>query len=240
MWQYNYPNTLAHHGILGMHWGHRKNYSSTSIRSVIAKKQNDKVDEGFKNWNENAKKKDTAINLGKKATSSRLAYEHDKSNKDLRNQYRSDNKTYKKSLKQNTTYHKGQIKQEVGKELSRNYLTEAKRIKKQLDSDPTNKELQKKYSDFMSKHDIERAKARRAPEVAANRSQKKASIKRKMTMTVKAAAATATVSAGAYAVNRYLKAHDVTLNGQSIRVGQDAIEKFNKAVKVGKEVFNYV
>ena len=49
---------LMHYGIPGMKWGKRKNnYHSTSIGSVIARKQNEKVDKSFKKWNENVKKK---------------------------------------------------------------------------------------------------------------------------------------------------------------------------------------
>ena len=60
-------NELYHFGVKGMRWGHRKNnYRSTSVRSAIARRENNKVDKGFKNWNENAKKRDNAIELGKK------------------------------------------------------------------------------------------------------------------------------------------------------------------------------
>ena len=120
------------------------------------------------------------------------------------------------------------------------FLTEAKRVKKQLDSDPSNKQLQKKYNDLMSKHDIERANARRAPEVAANRSKKKAAIKRAMTMSVKAAATTAVVTAGTYAVNKYLSDHNVTLNGNNLRVDSNMVNTFSNAVKVGSEIFKYI
>ena len=70
MWQYNYSSVsseLGHHGVLGMKWGHRKNYRSTGIRAAIARKQNEKVDEGFKKWKENDKLRDDAISSGKKA-----------------------------------------------------------------------------------------------------------------------------------------------------------------------------
>ena len=42
-----YNTDISHFGILGMKWGHH------SIKSFIAKKQNDKVDKGFKKWKEN-------------------------------------------------------------------------------------------------------------------------------------------------------------------------------------------
>lgn len=48
-------NELCHHGIKGMKWGVRKNnYRSTGIGSAMARRRNEKIDEGFKKWNENA------------------------------------------------------------------------------------------------------------------------------------------------------------------------------------------
>ena len=79
----------------------------------------------------------------------------------------------KAALAKRSKYRKGIIRQEVGKDSARKYLSEAKAVKKQLSADPSNKTLQKKYNQLMSKHDIERANARRATEVAANRSKKK-------------------------------------------------------------------
>lgn len=225
---------LYHFGVKGMRWGHRKNnYRSTSVRSAIARRENNKVDKGFKNWNENAKKRDNAIELGKKANASRRAYENDKSNKSLKSAYKQDNKAYKKALRQNTTYRKGVVKQEVGKDISRKYLSDAKKVKKQLDADPTNKQLKKKYNELMSKHDVERAKARKAVEKANKRSRKKAAIKRGMTMSVKAAGATAACAAGAYAVNRYLDNHNVTVNGRRVQLkAQNISDIVGKAKKV--------
>lgn len=237
------PNELYHHGIKGMKWGvskDRSSYTSTGLRAAIARRQNEKVDASFKKWKEGSTNREDAITLGKKANASRMTYERDRHNKALKQQYKQDNSAYKKALKSNTTYRKGQVKKEVGQDLSRKYLTEAKRVKKQLDSDPSNKQLQKKYNDLMSKHDIERANARRAPEVAANRSRKKAAIKRAMTMSVKAAATTAVVTAGAYAVNKYLSDHNVTLNGNNLRVNSNMVNTFSNAVKVGSEIFKYI
>ena len=229
-----YNNELYHFGVKGMRWGHRKNnYKSTSIRSAMARRENNKVDKGFKDWNENAKKRDNAIELGKKANASRRAYENDKSNKSLKSAYKQDNKAYKKALRQNTTYRKGVVKQEVGKDISRKYLSDAKKVKKQLDADPTNKQLKKKYNELMSKHDVERAKARKAVEKANKRSRKKAAIKRGMTMSVKAAGATAACAAGAYAVNRYLDNHNVTVNGRRVQLkAQNISDIVGKAKKV--------
>lgn len=64
----------------------------------MAKRQNDKVDESFKKWKENAKKRDDAISLGKKVTGSRIAYENNRKDKNLKSQYKQDNKAYKKKL----------------------------------------------------------------------------------------------------------------------------------------------
>ena len=229
-----YNNELYHFGVKGMRWGHRKNnYRSTSVRSAIARRENNKVDKGFKNWNENAKKRDNAIELGKKANVSRRAYENDKSNKSLKAAYKQDNKAYKKALRQNTTYRKGVVKQEVGKDISRKYLSDAKKVKKQLDADPTNKQLKKKYNELMSKHDVERSKARKAVEKANKRSRKKAAIKRGMTMSVKAAGATAACAAGAYAVNGYLDNHNVTVNGRRVQLkARNISDIVGKAKKV--------
>lgn len=85
----------------------------------------------------------------------------------------------------------------------------------------------------MSKHDVERANARRAVEVSNKRSRKKAAIKRTMTMSVKAAAGTAAIAGGTYAVNRYLSNNQVTLNGQSVRFSsqniRNVVDMANKA-----------
>ena len=46
----NYNKELYHYGVPGLRWGHRKtSYKSTDIRSAIARRSNEKVDEGFKN-----------------------------------------------------------------------------------------------------------------------------------------------------------------------------------------------
>lgn len=237
-------NELMHYGVKGMKWGVRKNnsqigYRSIGVRSAIARRSNDKVDASFKNWNENTKKKQDAIALGKTANISKRAYENNKSDKALKKQYKQDATAYKKALRGNTTYRKGQIKKEVGSDLSRKYLSDAKKIKKQLENDPTNKQLQKQYDQLMSKHDVERAKARRAPEVAAKRSAKKASFKRTMTMTVKTAATTAVIAAGTRSVNKYLGDRQYTLNGDPIRFdSQDVRNVVNTANRV-KNIMGY-
>ena len=235
-------NELYHYGIPGMKWGIRKDkpsYRSTGVRSALARRSNEKVDKGFKNWNENAKKREDAIALGKKANASKMAYESNRSDKALRSQYKADNKAYKNALKSNTTYRKGQVRKEVGSDLSRKYLSDAKKIQKQLANDPGNKKLQKQYNRLMSQHDIERAKARRAPEVAAKRSARKANLKRTATMSVKAVAATATVAAGTYAVNRYLSSHNVTLDGKPIRLKTQNLRDVAEMAKKAKRFMGY-
>lgn len=214
-------------------------YRSTGLRARLARRSNDKVDEGFKKWKDGANARDSAIDLGKKANVARRAYENDRSNKELKTAYKEANKAYKKALSENTTYRKGAVRQKVGQDLARKYLSEAKKVKKQLDADPSNKQLQKQYNSLMSKHDVERAKARKAPYVAAKRSRKKASIKRTMTMTVKAAAATAVVSAGAYAVNSYLSKRNVTVNGQRVTLNAQKVGDIAKVAKQAKDLLGF-
>lgn len=226
---YQYPDYLMHYGIPGMKWGVRKkDYSSTSVRAAMARRQNDKVDAGFKNWNDNSKKKANAIDLGKEMNANRMAYESNR-NKQTKAAYKSSKKAYKKALRKNTTYRKGAIRGEVGKDASRKYLSAAKKVKKQLDADPNNKQLKRQYSDLMSKHDIERAKARKAPEVGANRSRKIAAVKRGLTMSAKAAATTAAVGGGLYLANKY-----GVLNTQ---ISADDVIRY---AKVGKKILTYV
>lgn len=238
-----YNNELYHFGVKGMKWGVRRSgktgYKSTSLRSALARRSNEKVDKSFKNWNENVKKRDDAIDLGKKANVAKMAYEKNKSDKSLRSDYKKANSEYKKALKSNTTYRKGVVKQEVGKDLSRKYLSEAKKVNKQLAKDPSNKQLQKQYDQYMSKHDVERAKARRVAGVYSNRSRKIASIKRGMTMTAKAAAASAVVAGGVYATNKYLEKHQVTLNGKPVRFGAQHMANINNAARVVKDMMRY-
>ena len=241
MWTYNYSQSsdeLYHHGVKGMKWGVRKSKChSTGVRAAIARKKNQKVDEGFNEWKENAKKRSDAIDLGKKANASKMAYENNRSDKNLKKQYKTDEKAYKKALSKNTTYRKGQVRKETGSDLSRKYLSEAKKVKKQLTADPSNKQLKKRYNELMSKHDIERAKARKAEQVAANRSRKKASMKRAMTMTVKAAAGTAAVAVGVAATNAVLRKYDVRLNGHPVGINAEQVKR---AVKFGKKAFRYI
>lgn len=236
-------DVIYHFGIKGMKWGVRrfqnkdgsltekgkKRYTATSIGAAIAKKQNEKVDRSFQNWKSNTEKRDTAIDLGKKANTARLNYESNRGDKSLKREYKSSTKEYKRALSKNTTYRKGTVKHDVHADMSRKYLSEAKRVKKQLDADPSNSELVKRYNKLMSDYGIERAKARRAPEVAANRSKKIASIKRKMTIAVKSTAALTAASAGLYAVNKY------AMNGKLNVSPESVINALNK----GKEVLKF-
>lgn len=239
---YRDENELYHYGVKGMKWGIRRSktnsgYKSTELRSALARKSNDKIDKSFKDWNENAKRRDNAIELGKKANTAKLAYEKNKSNKTLRSEYKQINSDYKKALKENTTYRKGVVRQEVGRDAARKYLNEAKKVKKQLNDNPNDKELQKQYSKLMSKHDVERADARRAVEVSNKRMRKKAAIKRAMTMSVKTAASTAAIAGGVYAANRYLGDHQVTLNGRPVVFSAQSV---NDVVGVAKKVKNFM
>lgn len=235
---------LMHYGVKGMKWGVRRSpqqigYKSTGVRSALARKSNERIDENFKNWNENTKKRNDAIDLGKKANASKIAYEKDKSNKTLKTEYKQANKDYKKALKTNTTYRKGVVRQEVGRDASRKYLSEAKKVKKQLMNDPSNKQLQKEYNSLMSKHDVERANARKAVDVANKRMRKQAAIKRTMTMAAKTAATSAAITLGTYAVNKYLQNYEVTLNGNLVQFSSEKVIDILDDVKRVKDIMDY-
>ena len=253
MAQYRKTNELKHFGIKGQKWGVRRyrnndgsltpagkrRYHSTSFRAMRAKRENERVDKGFKNWNENAAKKANAIDLGKQANLARMDYERNKGNKDLKKAYKQSNKEYKKALRSNTTYRKGQIRQEVGQDVSRKLLSEAKKVGKQLDKDPNNKALQKQYNKLMNQHDIERRDARRAAAVGAKRSARKAAIKRGITISVKTAAASAAVGVGMAAANKYMDSHNVTINGKNVRFDAEYVAKAADMIKKGKNFMQY-
>lgn len=228
MWTYVSAHELYHYGVKGMRWGVRK-----------ARRENEKIDKSFKNWNTNAKNKANAIDLGKKANSARMDYERDTQNKDKKRAYKQANKEYKQALRTNTTYRKGAIRGEVGKDMSRKYLSEAKAIKKQLNADPNNKVLQKQYKYLSDQHQYERAKARKAPEVGAKRSAKQAALKRKMTMTVKAVATAAAVAVGIAAVNKVLNSNNVTLNGKRVSLSAQNVSDIGKLIKTGKTIMGF-
>lgn len=228
MWTYVSAHELYHYGVKGMRWGVRK-----------ARRENEKIDKSFKNWNTNAKNKANAIDLGKKANSARMDYERDSQNKDKKRAYKQANREYKQALRTNTTYRKGAIRGEVGKDMSRKYLSEAKAIKKQLNADPNNKVLQKQYKYLSDQHQYERAKARKAPEVGAKRSAKQAALKRKMTMTVKAVATAAAVAVGIAAVNKVLNNNNVTLNGKRVSLSAQNVSDIGKLIKTGKTIMGF-
>lgn len=119
-------------------------------------------------------------------------------------------------------------------------MSDAKKVKKQLDKDPGNRDLQKQYSQLMSKHDVERAKARKAVDVASKRSAKKAALKRSMTMTVKAAATAAVISAGTYAANRYLNDHQVKFNGKNVSFGTQDVRNVMGMANKAKKFMGYM
>ena len=229
MWTYVSAHELYHYGVKGMRWGVRR-----------ARRENEKIDKSFKNWNTNAKNKANAIDLGKKANSARMDYERDSQNKDKKKAYKQANREYKQALRTNTTYRKGAIRGEVGKDMSRKYLSEAKAIKKQLNADPNNKVLQKQYKYLSDQHQYERAKARKAPEVGAKRSAKQAALKRKMTMTVKAVATAAAVAVGIAAVNKVLNNNNVTLNGKRVSLSAQNVSDIGKLIKTGKTIMGFL
>ena len=99
-----------------------------------------------------------------------------------------------------------------------------------MDNGQGTKTSQKEYNKYMSEHDVHRAKSRRAQQVAANRSNRKAAIKRSMTMTFKAAATTAAISAGAY----YLKKKG------NINLSSRDLYSASQFIKAGKNVFRYI
>lgn len=219
---------LYHYGVKGMKWGVRR-----------ARRQNAKIDKSFKNWQENARRRENAIELGKKANEARMNYERDSKNRDLKKDYKQANRDYKKALGSNTTYRKGQIRGEVGKDMSRKYLSESKRIQKQMKNDPNNKQLAKQYKYLSDQHQYERAKARKAPEVGAKRSARKAQMKRTMTMTVKTAATGAAVAAGIKAANVILEKNNITLDGVNVRIKDQHIKDLGKYIKVGKDILRF-
>lgn len=228
MWTYVSAHELYHYGVKGMRWGVRK-----------ARRENEKIDKSFKNWNTNAKNKANAIDLGKKANSARMDYERDSQNKDKKKAYKQANREYKQALRTNTTYRKGAIRGEVGKDMSRKYLSEAKAIKKQLNADPNNKVLQKQYKYLSDQHQYERAKARKAPEVGAKRSARKAALKRQMTMAVKSVATAAAVAVGIAAVNKVLNSNNVTLNGKRVSLSAQNVSDIGKLIKTGKTIMGF-
>ena len=216
-----YPNELNHFGVRGMKWGVRKDYRANSIRSAIARRQNAKVDKGFQKWKTGSDNKQAAISAGKKRNDSKLAYESNKKDKTLKAQYKQDNKAYKQALKQNTTYRKGSVREEVGKDMSRKYMSAAKNAKKAGDM--------KTYSKMMNKHDVERARARKAQSVGAARSQRKANFKRAMTMSVKAAATAAVVGAGV----KYAKS-------KGVNISIDQVNNASSYLKTAKKFMSYM
>ena len=215
-------NELYHYGIprrSGRYkWGSGKNpraakkYRSSSIRGAMAARANKKVDNSFNKWNENTKKKQSAIDLGKKRNELKISYETNKQDKNLKKEYRTTNRQYKKALRKNTLYRQGSIREEVGRDLSKKYL----KVAKATDS-------RKMYD----RYNRERNKARRAQGVGAKRSQRKANFKRNMTKSAKAAVGAAAAYAGArYAQKKY-----------NVRIDS---EQFMRAAKNARKFYSYI
>ena len=229
---------IAHHGVKGQKWGVRRyqnsdgsytnagklRYRSTSIGSALARRSNEKVDKSFKKWQKGAENRDSAIDYGLKRNQALISY---KTGSGGRKEYKAANKEYKKALRKNTTYRKGSVKQDVGRDLSRKYLSEAKKIERELRKDPNNRQLKRAYTKMMNGHDLERARARRAQQKYANRSYKKASIKRAITLSIKAAATSALIGVGVKYAN----------DKGYMNINSDQV---NNYIKIGKEIFKYV
>lgn len=214
MWIYN--DELYHFGVKGMKWGVRK-YKPRSIRGAIASYKNYKVDKSFNKWKKNSELRESAIDKGKKANVARVEYETNK-NKDTKKAYKQANKEYKKAFSKNTLYRKGQIKSEVSSDMSKKYMQLAK------------KSEGSKQSRYIDKYNIERAKARRAPSVAAKRSALKASFKRSMTISAKAAVSAAAV----YGTAKYLNKKGF------IDISVQDLYRYKSYIRIAKNMFGYL
>lgn len=242
---------LQHHGILGQKWGKqngppypldgsdhssaekkagwrsslRKSHRSTSLRGALARRRNEKIDKSFEKWKKNDDLKKKAIDSGKIANEARMKYESDKKNKENKKAYKEANKQYKKDLRANTTWRKGSIRREVEGDLSRKYMSKARKIENDLKKDPNNTILKKEYNDTLSKHDIYRDRARKAEYVGQARSRQKAMLKASLTMTAASVGTAVAVTAGINLLN------GTALQNSPVKVSVRDVNSMQKILK---------
>lgn len=106
-------------------------------------------------------------------------------------------------------------------------MSEARKVSAQLKKNPDDKNLKKQYDHLMSEHDVERANARKAQQVGADRSRAIANFKAGLTWTLKSAATAAVITAGTKYVSDNF---DFNVSVESV---QDLI-------KNGKRAMNYM
>lgn len=202
-----------HHGSDG---GRKKhNVKSLNPSVMMARRRNMKVDKSFDEWKKGAAARDKAIASGKKRNELKIAYQKNPSDKDLKKQYKEANTQYKKDLRANTSYRKGTVRQDVGRDMARKHLSAAKKADNDRD-----------YKKHMKQYEVERAKAGRAQQVGASRSSRKAALKRSLKTSMKVAAGTAVTAAALREVSKH---KDINISSQDVA---RAAEMFRKAQRM--------